>query len=88
MDGYNQENQGSPMPDHEERRDMQERKKFIKEAFKEALKEYMDEKTQQFGKWSIRTLFAALVVALLYFVLAINGWQHIPATSHPAEIRK
>ncbi len=70
-----------------ERRDMDDRKKFIKDAMKEAFKEYLEEKTSQFGKWSLRTIFAAVMVALVYFMLAINGWQHIPSVSH-SEILK
>ena len=67
---------------------MEERKKFIKDAMKEAFKEYLEEKTSQFGKWSIRTIFAAVLVALVYFLLAMNGWQHVPVVAHGSEIHK
>ena len=70
------------MQDKDERRNMEERKRFIKDAMKEAFKEYLEEKTTQFGKWSLRTIFAAVLVALIYFVLTMNGWQHIPSVSH------
>ena len=70
------------MQDKDERRNMEERKRFIKDAMKEAFKEYLEEKTSQFGKWSLRTIFAAVLVALIYFVLTMNGWQHIPSVSH------
>lgn len=72
----------------EERRHAQERKKFMKDAFKEAIREYMDDSVRAFGKWSLRTLGIAVIVALLYFVLSINGWQHIPAASHARDIIK
>lgn len=72
----------------EERRDAEARKRFMKDAFKEAIREYLDEKTRLFGKWSLRSLSIAVIVALLYFVLSINGWQHIPATPHTSEIRR
>ena len=42
-----------------DRRDQEERNKFIKDAMKEAFKEYLDENTQQFGKWSIRAISIA-----------------------------
>ena len=78
--------------DKDERRNMEERKKFIKDAMKEAFKEYLEEKTTQFGKWSMRTIFAAVfssvLVALIYFVLTINGWQHIPAVAHGSELHQ
>ncbi len=67
---------------------MEDRKKFIKEALKEAFKEYMDEKIQSFGKWSLRTLAAAIIMALLYFLLTINGWQHIPSSTSAHEVHK
>jgi len=72
----------------EDRRDAQDRKQFIKDAMKEAFKEYLEEKTTQFGRWSMRTIAAALVVALIYFVLSINGWQHVPVTAHGSEFRQ
>ena len=56
----------------------EERKKFIKEAMKEAFKEYVNEKAQQFGRWSIRTLAFMALAALIFFILNVNGWQHIP----------
>lgn len=76
------------MQDKDERRNMEERKRFIKDATKEAFKEYLEEKTSQFGKWSLRTIFAAVLVALIYFVLTINGWQHVPAISHGSEFKQ
>ena len=76
------------MQDKDERRNMEDRKKFIKDAMKEAFKEYLEEKTAQFGKWSLRTIFAAVLVALIYFVLTINGWQHVPAVAHVSELHQ
>lgn len=71
-----------------ERRDTEARKRFLKDAFKEAIKEYLDEKTQVFGKWSLRSLGVAVIVALLYFVLSVNGWHHFPAAPTAGEIRR
>ena len=56
----------------------EEQKQLVKEAFKEASKEWLQEIYQSFGKWSLRALGAALLVALLFFLLTMNGWQHIP----------
>lgn len=71
-----------------ERRDQEERKKFIKDAMKEAFKEYLDEKTRQFGKWSLRTIAILALAALVYFILSMNGWQHVPVPAHATEIPK
>jgi hypothetical protein len=48
-----------------------------KQALKEALKEWMDEKFATFGKWSAASLGAALVGMLVYFLLLSNGWQRV-----------
>lgn len=49
-----------------------------KEALKEALKEWMDDKFASFGKWSLATLGAAVFTILLYAILTLNGWKHVP----------
>lgn len=53
-----------------------ERKALTKSVIKEALKEWLDEKFEQFGKWTAGAIAAAMLVALLYFVLTYNGWKH------------
>lgn len=45
------------------------------DAVKQAHKEWMDEKFAQLGKWSARTILAAAIVALTYFILSVNGWH-------------
>lgn len=47
----------------------------IKAALKEAIKEWMDEKMLQFGRWSFGAFASAAVFALVYFVLTIQGWH-------------
>lgn len=49
---------------------------ILKEAVKEALKEWLDEKILVFGKWSLLTLGAAALAALVYFIMSLNGWKH------------
>lgn len=71
-----------------DRRHQDDHKKFIKDAMKEAFKEYLDEKTRQFGKWSLRAISAAAVAALIYFILSVNGWQHVPTAAHVTGIHK
>lgn len=46
-----------------------------KEALKEALKEWLDEKFATFGKWAFASLAAAALVALIVFMLQMNGWR-------------
>ncbi len=48
----------------------------VKIVLKEALKEWLDEKFSTFGKWSFRSLAAAAIFALIYFILTMNGWKH------------
>lgn len=50
-------------------------KRITKEAHKEALKEWLDEKFAQFGRWSVTTIAAMVLAALIYFMLFTNGWQ-------------
>lgn len=47
----------------------------MKSALKEALKEWLDEKCAEFGRWTLRWLFAASFAALIYFILKTNGWS-------------
>lgn len=46
-----------------------------KEALKEALKEWLDDKILLFGKWSLTTVASAAVFALAYFILTMNGFH-------------
>lgn len=46
-----------------------------KEALKEALKEWLDDKLAQVGWWSIKTFAVAGLGALAYFILIMNGWH-------------
>jgi F0F1-type ATP synthase membrane subunit a len=48
-----------------------------KQALKEALKEWMDEKFATVGKWSTGAVVTALIGMLVYFLLLSNGWQRI-----------
>lgn len=46
-----------------------------KRVVKEALKEWLDEKFMEFGKWSLGGI-AALVLALIaYMILVTHGWK-------------
>ena len=52
-----------------------EDKLLIKEAVKETLREWLDEKYTVFGKWSLHGLLAMLLAALAYFIATQNGWH-------------
>lgn len=51
-------------------------KEVIKQAQKEAMKEWMDEKYAQIGRWSVNAFLVALVGAMAYFILLSKGWHH------------
>lgn len=47
----------------------------MKAALKQAIKEWLDEKFAEFGRWSMGAVLAAGLAALVYFILVMNGWQ-------------
>ncbi len=47
-----------------------------KEAVKEALKEWLDDKFLLVGKWTVNGVLAAGLVALVYAILIHQGWKH------------
>jgi hypothetical protein len=47
----------------------------IKQAFKEASKEFLEEKFTHLGKWTARSIAAAALVGIVYFILWTNGWH-------------
>ncbi len=44
-------------------------------AIKEALKEWLDSKFQDFGRWAFLSICAAALVAILTLILKANGWS-------------
>lgn len=58
-------------------------KEELKAAIKEAANEWLDKKFMQFGRWSLMSIAAAAIVAVLYFVLVVNGWSHLPPALKP-----
>ncbi len=46
----------------------------VKAALKDALKEWLDGKYAEFGRWSFHTIMAAALAALTYYILK----HHIP----------
>ena len=47
----------------------------IKEALKGAIKEWLNERFAEFGKWSFLGICAAGLGLLTYFLLLVNGWH-------------
>ncbi len=48
---------------------------IIKEAYKEAANEFLNDKFALFGKWSLGALAALGLTALVYFILSMSGWH-------------
>ena len=48
-----------------------------KQALKEALKEWLDDKFSTFGKWTATAIAAGVLGVLVYFMLISNGWQRV-----------
>lgn len=51
-------------------------RELMKEAVKEAIKEWLDEKFALVGKWTIHSIIAVVLAAMVYFVLIYSGWEH------------
>lgn len=51
-------------------------KNDLKEVTKEAIKEWLDDRFAQFGRYTATALSAAIFAAFIYFILKMNGWQH------------
>lgn len=49
----------------------------VKLAMKDAIKEWLDERFAEFGRWTMNAILAALFAALIYFIAYQNGWRHI-----------
>lgn len=49
----------------------------VKIALKEAMREWLDDKYAEVGRWAIRGILAAAVFALGYFILTMNGWHRL-----------
>jgi hypothetical protein len=47
-----------------------------KDAVKEALKEWLDDKFLLVGKYTVNGIIAAGLAALVYFILTHQGWNH------------
>lgn len=48
----------------------------LKIIVKAAIKEWLDEQTLKFGRWSLRWIAMAALGALLWFILTAQGWSH------------
>ena len=46
-----------------------------KEAIKEGLSEWLNDKFSEFGKFSLRGIFALMLVALVYLWATSQGWK-------------
>ena len=46
-----------------------------KQAIKEGLQEWLNDKFSEFGKLSVRSIFALMLVALVYLWATSQGWK-------------
>lgn len=53
-----------------------ERIEITKTALREVIKEWLDERLRDVGKWSLRGICLAAFAALVYFILTHSGWTH------------
>lgn len=53
----------------------EEQRELIKNAAKDAIKEWLDDQFAKFGKWSMAALASAALAALVYFILTASGWH-------------
>ncbi len=49
----------------------------VKQAMKDGLKEWLDEKWSDFGKWSAIGIGASALGVLAYVILIANGWHKV-----------
>lgn len=47
----------------------------VKSALKEGLKEWLDEKFADFGKWSAMGILAGALGVLAWLIMSMNGWH-------------
>ena len=47
----------------------------LKEAVKEAIREWLDEKYRDFGRWSAHGLMAMALAGVVYLALIESGWK-------------
>lgn len=47
----------------------------MKAAMKEALREWLDDKFLLLGKWTARSIGAAFLAAVVYFIITANGFH-------------
>ncbi len=50
-------------------------RKLLKAALKEAIKEWLDEKFAQFGRWTFFGFCSVAFAGMVYFILWANGWH-------------
>lgn len=55
----------------------------MKEALKQALKEWLDDKFAEFGRWTMGAFLAALIGAIVMFILHMNGWREVVKAVRP-----
>jgi hypothetical protein len=66
--------QGGQRMDLEEL-ERKERREEIKAAIKEATKEWLEDCYKEFGRWTLKSLGAAFIAAILIFILYTHGWR-------------
>jgi len=53
----------------------EEQKELHKEAIKEAMQEWLDQRYQAVGKWTVKGFLAMMVVIVVWLYAAAHGWD-------------
>jgi hypothetical protein len=50
-------------------------REIVKEALKEGIRDWIDDKYREVGKYTLAALAAVTFAGLIYFVLMLSGWH-------------
>lgn len=58
----------------------EDEKKVLVQAYKQAMREFLDEQKdgayKTIGQWAFNSIATLVALAVLWFILKMNGWNH------------